>query len=420
MKKLLHFFLLILCLTLPIILSAQCTGGIPADTLNFTKKSQYISITGNHYYTFHADSGDRYFIGSNTALNPSEITILDSNGVNIHGYHSYPAGEGFSLRWKAPYTGIFRALTNLRTCQTDQVNLGSIVYSCTAYKPFPTDSAQWSIRHTIQNPFSQYSIQYKMKGDTILNGINYSKIYSGIALSYYSTKDTLHCFIREQSRKVYVKYPLSAGVDTSEILLYDFNLQVGDTFKVRLLHYETDSVFDFIVEAIDISHLITDTVTIYSLRPSESNTTDVWGNSCESSFNWFEGFGSYIHPFYNEIPQYSCENNSSDVVCLWHNNVYDFGGTNCDYTTHVKGNTSITIKLNIFPNPITDESLIEWHTSDFEILEIIDSKGAVSQRKSIENLNSSYIMKDEIPAGISFLRLIKKDGSFVSAKFLTK
>ena len=71
--------------------------------------------------------------------------------------------------------------------------------------PFPTDSAQWSVRHTINSPFSQNSFQYKMKGDTILNGITYHKIYYSLDLAYESPNQTLHCFIREDTtKKVFV------------------------------------------------------------------------------------------------------------------------------------------------------------------------------------------------------------------------
>ena len=45
------------------------------------------------------------------------------------------------------------------------------------YIPFPTDSAQWSVGHTQYTPLSQTAFQYKMKGDTLLNGIIYHKIY---------------------------------------------------------------------------------------------------------------------------------------------------------------------------------------------------------------------------------------------------
>jgi hypothetical protein len=417
-KKTLIFSLFLMAVAIPFTSFAQCTGGIGGDTLYFTKAPQYISITGYHYYTFHADSGDRYFISSSTIDNPGEITMLDSSGTSILAYNgTYPNG-GFALKWKAPYTGTFRALTTLRTCQTDQVGLGTIRYQYTPYRPFPTDNFQWSVRHTMNSPFAQYSVQYKMKGDTIVNGLKYRKIYSGKDLFYHSHNDTLHCFIREENRKVYVKYPLSAGVDTSDMLLYDFNLQEGDTFQVRLLHFDTDSVFDFIVETIFPVSLITDIVSVYQLRPTGPNTTHVWGNACETGFNLKEGIGSGIGLLYNEIPRYSCDNNFPEISCLWDNGVYASGGTYCDYATQVKESAIVMSDIQIIPNPVNERSLIKWPEAEFVLLEITDQKGVMILRKNIQNLRSIYLQKNEMPSGMSFLRLIKPDGTFLSAKIL--
>src|SRR5687767_7978753 len=118
------------------------------------------------------------------------------------------------------------------------------------YHPFPTDSAQWSIRHTHNNPFSQDSWQLKMKGDTLLDGITYSKIYYSLDLYYGSPNETLHCFVREDTaKKIFAKYPVGITMDTAEFLLYDFNISVGDTLTLRLLNDTIDTTFQATVWA---------------------------------------------------------------------------------------------------------------------------------------------------------------------------
>ena len=102
-----------------------------------------------------------------------------------------------------------------------QINFISV--KAQPYHPFPADSAQWSVRHTINSPFSQFSYQYKMKGDTVINSITYHKIYYSTDLGYSSPNQTLNCFLREDTtKKIFVKYPYSSGYDTTEFMLYDW------------------------------------------------------------------------------------------------------------------------------------------------------------------------------------------------------
>lgn len=115
------------------------------------------------------------------------------------------------------------------------------------YVKFPIDSAIWRVDYWnfdacgIPQPNAQY--QYTFDGDSIVNSISYSKVYSsGISncLSFgfcgLLRDDTLN-------QKVYFIQPDSS----SEKLLYDFSLNVGDTVP-DLFNYTGVSV---IVDSID-------------------------------------------------------------------------------------------------------------------------------------------------------------------------
>ena len=115
---------------------------------------------------------------------------------------------------------------------------------CTAqvYSPFPNDSAQWSILTLYVPPYPTpteiSTIHQKLKGDTIIDGELFKKIYESSDENYFSVNQNLKCFFREDSSKnVYVKYPLgsSAYNDTTEFILYDFNLSIGDTFRTKMM-----------------------------------------------------------------------------------------------------------------------------------------------------------------------------------------
>jgi len=415
MKIIISIFL---CLLSVKSLNSQCTGGNFGSNLIFSQTQQTINITGNTYYTFSADSGVRYYIGGGNPQNPSEITILDTLGFYPFTYHSYPT-TGFLVNWIAPYSGTFRALVNLSPCQTSQINLGQMdFFRYPDYVPFATDSAQWSIIKW--NNFNYFqTTQYKMKGDTVINSINYKKIYSGIDLLYNSVNDTLHCFLREDSRKIYVKYPLSAGVDTSELLLYNFNLELNDTFQVRLFHYTTDSVFDFSVQAINKYSTNSGFRTIYQLRPLTQNT-DVWGLQCEITFDWIEGIGAWIGPFYNEIPQHQCNNYAYEYGCYWEKGTYILGanwGNSCDNNTGIEDYAD-SYGIKIFPNPVIEVSEIKWENYIIEKIELYNSKGILLKKHQVIKQNYYQINRREYAAGLYFIKLTTKEGKLLAKKFL--
>lgn len=120
------------------------------------------------------------------------------------------------------------------------------------YVPFPMKNAVWNSGWYYQkfdaatsNDYSTYT-----EGDTIINNLNYAKLYQNeVSKSYVpptvlkSTTTYLHTYIgaiREESKRVYF-FPRAA---TNEYLLYDFSGKVGDTLftKVRMIVGRIDSV----------------------------------------------------------------------------------------------------------------------------------------------------------------------------------
>ncbi|MDP1817307.1 MAG: T9SS type A sorting domain-containing protein, partial [Leadbetterella sp.] len=84
--------------------------------------------------------------------------------------------------------------------------------------------------------------QYIIRGDTLLGSVFYHKIYSTINSSNHVPGSTIFqsrsgpTFIRFDSfeNKVYYR----PNVDSTDRLLYDFNLQVGDTLPIQPIIYQ--------------------------------------------------------------------------------------------------------------------------------------------------------------------------------------
>lgn len=102
-----------------------------------------------------------------------------------------------------------------------------ILAQASVYKPFPDNMVKYVMAVTeksgSQTEYKQFRTE--ITGDTIINGINYRKIYS--VQKYPTTSYAFWGGIRNDipNKKV---YQYNAGIGT-EKLLYDFNLSLGDT-----------------------------------------------------------------------------------------------------------------------------------------------------------------------------------------------
>lgn len=288
------------------------------------------------------------------------------------------------------------------------------------YIPFPTDSAQWSMRYIYNNSQSANSFQYKMKGDTLLNGITYHKIYYSLDLAYDSPNETLHCFVREDTtKKVFVKYPSGSGIDTTEFMLYDFNLAVGDTVTIRLLNFTTDSIYKLAVSNIFPYSTIIDTRNYYKLQ---SVGPSFW--SCAAfGLDWIEGMGAWFSPFYNEIPQWGCDSGGYEVSCFWHKGNYVLGGTFCDYETGINEIKGSNYQLYVYPNPVQSQIMLEFDltipiTGSIEIKNILGQ--SIKTKNNItfsKGKNKIEIDVSELSKGLYFVNL-QSENKFMSKRFI--
>jgi hypothetical protein len=287
------------------------------------------------------------------------------------------------------------------------------------YHPFPTDSAQWSIRHTHAPPFSQDSWQLKMKGDTMLNGITYHKMFYSLDLFYGSPNETLHCFVREDTaKKVFAKYPVGVAMDTTEFMLYDFNISVGDTLTLRLLNNSVDSTFKASVDGTGPYATIIDTRTGYNLSPV-APFGPMWGG-CDLNFEWIDGIGCVLGLLYNEIPSGGCIDDDYEISCFWERGIYVGGGTFCDYNTGVDNLHQNDYSLSAFPNPVTDISYINIEGKDFERIEIYNILGVQVGKPDIHNLSKIILSKKDFTEGIYICKIFSEDEKCYTSIFIVQ
>ena len=252
---------------------------------------------------------------------------------------------------------------------------------------------------------SDYS--YYFKGDTLLNGFVYKKLYSNgiyFKLQYGNNPcdTTITHFtnkyiaaIREDSNKIFVY---------GHGLLYDFNLSTGDSLPT---FGPTTQFIDSI-----------DNISINGVQHKRFF----------SKGNWIiEGIGSsfgLLEPIYTTlnnktgytIYEFHCFGQHDSV--LYSPNGY------CALNVGISKSNDFVLMplLNIFPNPATDIINIDipkqYKQQNTEIV-IYNSQGAEVNKINISNNTERINLNiNQLPSGVYFLRLVSDEGVGTSGSFI--
>jgi hypothetical protein len=273
------------------------------------------------------------------------------------------------------------------------------------YFPFPESNAVW-------RDSTCGVISWEMTGDTIWNNFTYHKITSNefvyplsiSQLCEYWDPPTFHTFyagaIRQDTalRKVYFLPPGS----TTDTLLYDFNLAVGDTIRTFITF---GGELEAVVTAID-SILI------------GSQYRKIWTVPIEHwPFKIIEGIGSTRGPIV-QISDLGGYTQYETLICYSHNNQtlypYYSPSSGCEVVTGIPEQSQIEI-ISISPNPSNGEFIIETAMTGKLTVQIFDLNGILMFRQNIYDktnidvtvLNEGlYILTIKSDASIAFKKLV--------------
>jgi len=260
------------------------------------------------------------------------------------------------------------------------------------YVKFPIDSAIWRVDYWnftvcgIPQPNAQY--QYTFEGDSIVNNITYSKVYSSgisncINFGYCGLlrDDTLN-------QKVYFILPDS----TSEKVLYDFSLNVGDTVP---------DLFNFtgVSEVVD---------SIDSVN---------YGGQLRKRFRYTLNMGPHNDPYIIEgignvsglLAPLESPTIAYYLICFSHKglNVFPDSTGACMLINEVNLLTSFS-NLTISPMPVIDVSKIEITNDVIVGADIFDYFGNV--RSKLENENGHFfIYRKDFAPGLYLCKAISKN-----------
>lgn len=256
------------------------------------------------------------------------------------------------------------------------------------YHPFPTTNAQWVYLyyddfHQPTGPYASYAIT----GDTIFSGINYKRITGCTSWGACNSGG-----VRDSNKIIYFR-PDTA---TIEYVLYDFNLNVGDT----MVH-----PFGGMAGG-------NDTITIMSVdsvQASDGYHRRLWISTWD---RWIEGIGSMEYLF---APAGNAGVSGNDIlVCMGTDSgfVYPLGLSSCFVS--VPEDSPLEYKISISPNPFTDKINITVKTN--ELLEV--SLYDVTSRKIFNQsfTTSTTINTEQLAKGIYLYEVRNKDGVIKKGK----
>jgi hypothetical protein len=298
------------------------------------------------------------------------------------------------------------------------------------YIPFPKDTAQWSVRSIYAPPYPDPStmgtVHLNIKGDTIINNLKYSKVYKTANEDYYAPNQLIKCFIREDTaKKVFVKYPDNSNdfIDTAEFVLYDFGLNVGDTFTTKMLNINGNiQPLKFNMVSIDSTNTNNGYRRIHKLNIIQT-TEDVPVYNCfDTAFYFIEGIGSNIGPFYIEMLK-DCNligiGVDYDLLCFQTNFNYIIGGTNCHQVTDIEEVENMEEFISAMPLPAKDQVTFKYKlpkNTKNAFLNIYDVMGRVISNNSIDiGKEELDISTAELNNGIYFYGL-SLDGKLGAVK----
>ena len=264
--------------------------------------------------------------------------------------------------------------------------------------PFPTQNASWSV-YSFSN-YQSDTLEYYLDGDTLLYDGNWSKLFRRNLQG-----EANYCgAIKDSDGIVEIKLP-----EEEKRLLYDFTLEVGDTFPYSPFFYGYDDYGEetysmMVVERVDTVQLLNGE----SRREIVSNmvTSGIYEEVQE---RWIEGLGSIHGPLFPLNPKLLAVEVHEEftLVCfsendelLYHNPLF----TSCFLGVNIEKNEVADQYVQIYPNP-TGGTLTVESASPIREITVYDLSGrVVVEAQNITVVEAQNFSPQQYPLNVSSLQ----------------
>jgi hypothetical protein len=263
---------------------------------------------------------------------------------------------------------------------------------------FVNPGKQWNVRQEVNFGVTHTEI-YKIGDDTLVNGIAY-KIFLTTEDSITNTWGKMG-LIREDSNRVYFRL-----YTEPEGLLYDFNLEVGESVTITNLYcYEKEMTVQNI-----------DTVYISGV-PLKRWVFNTWG----SEEYWVEGIGSFIGPIqsgmYDCITDLYCK-----LICFFKDDTLfykDPAEPECYFNTVGIGEMPAKDDILIKPSLVRQGDAVEISSSHaIKEIRIMNMNGVEVRHFSNLNVRSLSVSSDSLPPGIYVIMISLPSGTVSTSRLV--
>lgn len=290
------------------------------------------------------------------------------------------------------------------------------------YIPISDSNVIWSEIYYPPITYGEITFErFALSGeDTSINTVSYKKLYLFFDTVFNKSNALYIGGIREESnKKVYYKGSTvhflkpsytqiinNGGNENDEIMLYDFSLNVGDTFSNGNLTKPDDYL---VVTKIDTLLFNNSYRKVFHFYP-------IWW------VQWIEGIGSSKGLLFTsgDLPTNGIDN---DLICFKRNDsVFYFNNSYTDcipLITNIDDNRNPTSGIKVFPNPSVNHS-ITFVFSDITntTLNIFDCQGVIRDKIELNHQSELTINIEHYPPGIYFFKVFNIYGASSTGKFI--
>ena len=287
------------------------------------------------------------------------------------------------------------------------------------YHPMPSNNAVWhctsSYYDQSSNQYTYYTDEYFINGDTTIAGRAYHQIFDYHEVRYgtppwlppaYSSYGYCSAIREDSVKRVYV-YAYGGNPTPSDMLLYDFNLQVGDTLPPSINDNNRDTIRSI------------DSVLVGNNYHKRFNLSPTFGN-CTGSI--IEGVGNTLGLLYwLHCPEFGAGN----LDCFTHYDSISYpsvssGGYICPLIALGIYKTTVENNITISPNPFTSQTTISFSTEQRNTtIKIMDVVG--KEIKTINFTGKQYIIeKGTMQSGVYFVQIADANKNVVNRKVVVE
>jgi hypothetical protein len=285
------------------------------------------------------------------------------------------------------------------------------------YFSLPNTKAIWTVFHYSQ--FGTNIQKFGMFGDTIINSLSYKKIYEDWAPTFNINNASYRGAIREINKKIFIVH----FTNNSETLLYDFNLNVGDTAKIITYTGWQYAYKVASVDSINLNGLYHKRWKFNQYNPS-FHYEEYWIEGIGSSFGLLSPLWSGSDNCFNLL----CASQDSSLIyqylipanpdCYWPI-AYDCEGVLNPASVHEL--TFENTKSIIFPNPFSSSAIlktsIELNNATLKVYDILGQEVLTNTHLNGQEIK---IIKGNLNSGNYYYHLTQNGSLISNGKFIVE